>query len=744
MIGGIPVQDVVSGIAIGDPVTSGTSGSILFVDGSGNLGQDNANLFWNDTTNLLGVGTSSPATKIHAVTSDASSSSVTDILTLDHTASSGNGANGIGVGISLRMENGSGTVREAARLETTYSSVTNNLETSDLSFYTRIIGTLAIRWEIDTGGHLVPGADGLYDIGSATLGVRSLYGDAWEILHNAGSPQLRATDSDQSLQLRGNRAAATASHDVLVTPNVARTAGWILTVQNLPTNTFLFRVPWSGGAELIQPTTAEGTPKILVVRGGANSTAFTAGAEAIDVHVDIARTVTFATGALTTQRAVVVEAPTYAFSGASTLTTAVTLDLEAAPTQGSNATITNARVLRAGGAVTQSSAASATYRVLEVPAHTLTTSGTTNITSTCYAAGLGIEQITISNTGSTITAAASLYIANAPTISGGGTLTTPLAIYVAAGKSRFGGHVEPTAGLTYQLGDSGVRWSQIWGGTIWTSAGTAAEPGINFANTGDGFYQVAGGTIGAATSGVARGSWSRDGLVVTQGTTATGSPTALTITGGVNATAWTASTEAIDVNFNLARTVTFATGALTTQRAIVFQAPTYAFSGASTLTTAVTLEVTGAPTEGSNATITNAYAIRSGGALTLTSAAGTTYATLNVQAHTLTVTGTTQITAACAAAAVSLAQITVTDASAITIDNAATLYIANQPAQAGSATVTNKYAIFSDAGLNRFDGDGTHVFELPADATDPTGGGGAATGRIPVKIGGATRYLAYY
>ena len=32
----------------------------------------------------------------------------------------------------------------------------------------------------------------------------------------------------------------------------------------------------------------------------------------------------------------------------------------------------------------------------------------------------------------------------------------------------------------------------------------------------------------------------------------------------------------------------------------------------------------------------------------------------------------------------------------------------------------------------------------PADATDPTSGGGAATGRIPVKIGGSTVYLPYY
>ena len=56
----------------------------------------------------------------------------------------------------------------------------------------------------------------------------------------------------------------------------------------------------------------------------------------------------------------------------------------------------------------------------------------------------------------------------------------------------------------------------------------------------------------------------------------------------------------------------------------------------------------------------------------------------------------------------------------------------------------SNYAIFSDSGLNRFDGDGSNVFELPEDDTDPTSSGGAAVGRIPVKIGGSTHYIAYY
>ena len=71
--------------------------------------------------------------------------------------------------------------------------------------------------------------------------------------------------------------------------------------------------------------------------------------------------------------------------------------------------------------------------------------------------------------------------------------------------------------------------------------------------------------------------------------------------------------------------------------------------------------------------------------------------------------------------------------------DAATVSIGGAPSGA-----TNNYAFLVDAGLSRFDGDGTDVFELPADATDPTSGGGAATGRIPVKIGGSTVYLPYY
>ncbi|MBI4135086.1 MAG: hypothetical protein HY471_03210 [Candidatus Sungbacteria bacterium] len=74
-------------------------------------------------------------------------------------------------------------------------------------------------------------------------------------------------------------------------------------------------------------------------------------------------------------------------------------------------------------------------------------------------------------------------------------------------------------------------------------------------------------------------------------------------------TSLTASTEKNDVNLNLARTVQFASGALTTQRAVLIQAPTYSFTASSTLTDASTLAITGAPRSGTFATTTNVYAL---------------------------------------------------------------------------------------------------------------------------------------
>jgi hypothetical protein len=97
-------------------------------------------------------------------------------------------------------------------------------------------------------------------------------------------------------------------------------------------------------------------------------------------------------------------------------------------------------------------------------------------------------------------------------------------------------------------------------------------------------------------------------VVIPQTVATSGSPTAALLTGAAHTTL-AASTEAPDVDLALNRIVQFSSGALTTQRAMVIRAPTYSFTGASTLTTASTLSITGAPVAGTNATITNKYAL---------------------------------------------------------------------------------------------------------------------------------------
>ena len=54
-------------MAIGGSITLATAGSVLFAGTSGVLQQDNANFFWDDTNNRLGIGTASPATPFHIV-----------------------------------------------------------------------------------------------------------------------------------------------------------------------------------------------------------------------------------------------------------------------------------------------------------------------------------------------------------------------------------------------------------------------------------------------------------------------------------------------------------------------------------------------------------------------------------------------------------------------------------------------------------------------------------------------------
>lgn len=78
---------------------------------------------------------------------------------------------------------------------------------------------------------------------------------------------------------------------------------------------------------------------------------------------------------------------------------------------------------------------------------------------------------------------------------------------------------------------------------------------------------------------------------------------------GAALTNLTAGVENISVDVDTGPVVQFATGALAMQRATVFRAPSYGFVAASTLTTAATVAITGAPNADANATITHSYSL---------------------------------------------------------------------------------------------------------------------------------------
>jgi len=67
-------------MAIGGAITSATAGSVLFAGVGGILQQDNANFFWDDTNNRLGIGTVSPTNPLQV-----SSNAIADMLKLQCT-----------------------------------------------------------------------------------------------------------------------------------------------------------------------------------------------------------------------------------------------------------------------------------------------------------------------------------------------------------------------------------------------------------------------------------------------------------------------------------------------------------------------------------------------------------------------------------------------------------------------------------------------------------------------------------
>jgi len=160
---------------------------------------------------------------------------------------------------------------------------------------------------------------------------------------------------------------------------------------------------------------------------------------------------------------------------------------------------------------------------------------------------------------------------------------------------------------TWQTPVSQSPWTGGINAAGYTLSGNSTASGnLTLDSTSDstkGFVNInpSGGNVGVGTA-------SPSGtLSIAQTAAATGAKKGIVYTGAVN-TNQTLSTEIPSVTFTTAGRQ-WATGALTSQREILITQPTYSFVGASTITNAATVAITGAPVQSTNATITNAHGL---------------------------------------------------------------------------------------------------------------------------------------
>jgi len=176
---------------------------------------------------------------------------------------------------------------------------------------------------------------------------------------------------------------------------------------------------------LVNPAPVSSGTFTGVTQVAAAHTNLTASTEVPDTNFNLSATKTWATGAITTQRDFLVQARTYAFAAASTVTTGATVAITGAPIAGANATITTPLALwvQAGASqfvptATVVAAGGAAWNGVSIASATLTLTGaTTPVTALSF---VNIGQPTVSAASAVVvTDCYSLKIA-APAFTGAG------------------------------------------------------------------------------------------------------------------------------------------------------------------------------------------------------------------------------------------------------------------------------------------------------------------------------------
>lgn len=135
-------------LAIPIPVTQGgtgtitqfTPGSVIFAGVSGVYTQDNANFFFDNATDELGVGTNNPIRAFHVTAQVGNTNTVQTNLRVEST-SSGTAAAGFGVAIEFAAESAGGQIAIAGIIGVAYTTATDTAETANFIFTLIVAGT---------------------------------------------------------------------------------------------------------------------------------------------------------------------------------------------------------------------------------------------------------------------------------------------------------------------------------------------------------------------------------------------------------------------------------------------------------------------------------------------------------------------------------------------------------------------------------------------------------------------------
>jgi hypothetical protein len=126
-----------------------STGDISFYEDTGTT----AKFFWDASAESLGIGTSSPSTKLELASNDATNSGLTNLLTLSHTTT-GTAGDGIGTRIVFEAEDDGGTASTMGYIDTLFTDVSDGAEKSAFAFSTRNGGSIAERMRIDSSGNV--------------------------------------------------------------------------------------------------------------------------------------------------------------------------------------------------------------------------------------------------------------------------------------------------------------------------------------------------------------------------------------------------------------------------------------------------------------------------------------------------------------------------------------------------------------------------------------------------------------